>query len=294
MERGISIHIGVNHPAGMHERLEKSEDSAWKLAELSYQAGYSAIHLLRGAEATREAVGAALAGTAPTLRPGHTLFISFSGHGSRVRDNHGDEPDGCDETWCLHDADLVDDELAEYWRLLAPGVRVVVVADCCFAAGSIRKGHRPMAWSGAPPYRVPEAYRGGPRRGVKQSVVPLDVYSPPAGDDGVGASVLLLAATGERQKAREGVYVRHLLEVWEGGACRDSFRELHRKVRDRVRRDPDTYNQDPELLVLGADSSFPERVAFHLALPVLRGRGRTFDGAGAVRPEPAMGRPREP
>lgn len=276
MERGISIHIGVNDPAGMHEPLSTSEDTAWKLAELSFQAGYRAIHVLRGAEATRERVGALLAGAADTLLPGNTLFVSFSGHGSRVRDPEGDEPDGFDETWCLHDADLVDDELAAFWKRLRPGTRALVVADCCFAGGSIRKGE-PMPWCGtqAPSTWDQPVYRGGAWRGVKQTFVPLGSITAPKHDDGIGASVLLLAATSKQQKAKEGLYVRHLLDVWTGGAFRGSFRELHDTVSDRVRRE--THDQDPQILMLGAaDPGFPLETAFHLDRPVLRGRGRPY------------------
>ncbi|HEX9938238.1 MAG TPA: caspase family protein [Longimicrobium sp.] len=268
MERGISIHIGVNHPAGMHEPLSASEDAAWKLAELSFQAGYRAIHLLRGAEATRAAVGALLADAGRTLRPGHTLFVSFSGHGSRVRDAEGDEPDGYDETWCLHDADLIDDELAEFWRQLPRGARALVVADCCFAGGSIRNGE-PLAWCGARPHAALDeiVYRG-----VKQ-FTPSALVTEPADADGIGASVLLLAATSKHQRAKEGLYVGHLLDVWARGAFRGSFSELHEVVSKRVMGE--THDQEPQLVRLGApDPGFPLKVAFHLDQPVMRGGWR--------------------
>jgi len=275
MERGISIHVGVNHPAGRYDPLSKSEETAWKLAELSFQAGYRAIHVLRGAEATRETVGALLTDAARTLLPGDTLFITFSGHGSRVRDAEGDEPDGYDETWCLHDANLVDDELAAFWKRLRAGTRALVVADCCFAAGSIRKGGEPMAWCGPQaPWAWDETiYRsgyGGAWRGVKQHVLQPGSITAPAHDDGIGASVLLLAATGKEQKAKEGVYVKHLLNVWDTGRFPGSFHALHDEVSARVRHD--THGQDPQLLMLGApDSRFPQQRAFHLDRPVMRG-----------------------
>jgi hypothetical protein len=273
MKRGIAIHVGVNHPAGMFDRLSKSEETAWKLAELSFQAGYRTIHVLCGPQATREAVGTLLAGTARTLCPGHTLFVSFSGHGSIVPDENGDERDGLDETWCLHDGELVDDELAGYWRLLAPGTRALVVADCCFAGGIVREGERPMTLSGA---QAPGVWDGtlylsscGGIPCVAQTIVPPGLRVPDH-DDGIQASVLLLAATGEAQRAREGVYVRHLLKIWDGGAFRGSFYELHLRVSDRVRRE--TYGQDPQILMLGsADPGFPLEVAFHLDRPVVHG-----------------------
>ena len=273
MERGISIHIGVNHPAGTFDRLSQSEETAWKLAELSFQAGYRAIHVLCGPQATRQAVGTLLAGTARALRPGHTLFVSFSGHGSQVIDDDGDERDGLDETWCLHDGMLVDDDLVEYWRLLAPGTRGLVVADCCFAGGCAREAKRLRAWPGvwAPGALDGTVYlsgHGGVSRGVKQNPVPPGIPVP-AQDDGIKASVLLLAATGETQRAREGLYVRHLLDVWDGGAFRGSFHELHREVSTRVRRD--AHDQEPQMVMLGTpDRRFPLEVAFHLDRPGTR------------------------
>ncbi|HYW06891.1 MAG TPA: hypothetical protein VE913_08045, partial [Longimicrobium sp.] len=128
MARGTSIHIGVNRPASTSEyALSLSEQNAWKMAELAHQAGYEASHVLRGAAATRDAVHDTLAAAARALEPRQTLLVTFSGHGSQVPDARGDgagdadERDGRDETWCLHDADLVDDELAAIWRLAAAG-----------------------------------------------------------------------------------------------------------------------------------------------------------------------------
>jgi len=271
MDRGISIHIGVNHPEGMYEPLSTSEDTAWKLAELAFQAGYRAIHLLRGDEATRESVGALLFDAGRTLRCGETLFVTFSGHGSPVRNAGGNAPAGYDERWCLHDADLVDDELAKFWRKLPRGARALVVADCCFAAGTLRKGHLPMAWDGAEPY--PE-WSEDASRGVKQ-FHPAASVTAPRKDDGIGASVLLLAATSKQQKAQEGLYAGHLLDVWAGGNFRGSFSELHEAVRQRVLREKQ--DQEPQLLMLGApDDRFPQQMAFHLDRPVTRGGGGPY------------------
>ena len=50
MARGISIHIGVNRPAALLPLLTRSEDAAWRMAGLALQAGYQAIHVLRGAD----------------------------------------------------------------------------------------------------------------------------------------------------------------------------------------------------------------------------------------------------
>ncbi len=279
MARGTSIHIGVNLPASTSEcALSRSEDNAWKMAELAKQAGYGAIHVLRGADATRSAVGGLLSAAAQALEPGHTLFVTFSGHGSHVPDADGDERDGWDETWCLHDADLVDDELAEIWRLAAPGTRVLVVAESCFGGGSERDGDDVLALHpGLSPVLDPPVYRSAEPvwRGVKQFAQPESSCIPraPSHDDGIRASLLVLAAAAEAQKAREGLYARHLLALWNGGEFRDSFCALHQRLCERVQRDNPV--QEPQIAMLGTpDPRFPLEVAFHLDRPVMRGGWR--------------------
>jgi len=280
MARGTSIHIGVNHPASTREcPLSLSEAGAWKMAELAHQAGYGAIHVLRGADATRSAVSALLSAAARALEPRQTLFVSFSGHGSRVPDADGDERDGWDETWCLHDADLIDDELAAIWRLAAPGTRVLVVTESCFGGGMGRYGNDVLAaYPGLSSAPDPPVYRSAHPvlRGVKQYAQPVSscISRTPSHDDGIKASVLMMAGAAEGQKAREGLYIRHLLELWEGGAFRDSFCALHRRLCERVRHE--NPQQEPQIAMLGTpDPNFPLEMAFHLERPVVRGDGRT-------------------
>jgi predicted ABC-type ATPase/SH3-like domain-containing protein len=264
---GMSIHIGVNSPARMRDLpLSQSESAARKMAELASQAGYGTTHVLCGADATRDAVGTQLANAARALRTGQTLFISFSGHGSRVPDLDGDERDGWDETWCLYDGDMLDDTFAEYLRLLRPGTRALVVIDSSYSGGMMRgsEGETAHYVLSDPPPDEP-AWRG-----VKQFLQPVEPFIvPPINDNGIRASVLMLTATGEHQIAREGLFTSHLLAAWDGGRFRGSFVDLYRRVRERVLTE--THVQAPQMLMLGApDPSFPLEVAFHLDRPVMR------------------------
>lgn len=273
MLRGISIHIGVNRPAAAEQpTLAASETAAFLTAELAFQAGYQDIHLLRGPKATCGAVKSRIGDAAAALRPRETLFVSFSGHGTRQPDLDGDEPDGYDETWCLHDANLVDDELAECWRMAPAGARILLVAESCYAGGSGRTWAELVAEYAArarPAFAAP-VYRSA-MRGVQQSALATScIASPPRNDDGIKASVLMLAAAAENQRAREGLYTYHLLKAWDGGAFQGTFCELHRRLYDRVKHE--TADQDPQILMLGAaDPDFPLDVAFHLDRPVMRG-----------------------
>lgn len=110
------------------------------------------------------------------VEPNDPVLIYFSGHGSRIWDEDGDESrDGADEVLMLHDARpilrdgrrtldgvLVDDRFAELLRAI-PSRRVLVLVDACHS-GTVVKGlpfpalaDRPLAKF----YRYPGMPAGG-------------------------------------------------------------------------------------------------------------------------------------
>lgn len=274
IQRGISIHVGVDVAARMPGRpLTTCQATAWRMADIAARAGYGEIHVLRGAAATRAAVLGALGAAAEEMRPGDTLFVSFAGHGSSVPDLDGDEPDGRDETWCVHDGDVVDDELAACWRRMPPGARAVVVVESCFGGGSAR-GIDPFPVRPAP--GGPASPPAGPvMRGPVQATFDRArcIARAPDCDHGIRGSVLLLAACARSELAREGLYSSYLLEVWRDGAFSGSYCELHRDVSRRVAGEG--AGQTPQILMLGApDLGFADDPAFHL-----RPRGGGWRGA---------------
>eukprot|EP00537_Pseudo-nitzschia_pungens_P008091 CAMPEP_0172356604 /NCGR_PEP_ID=MMETSP1060-20121228/985_1 /TAXON_ID=37318 /ORGANISM="Pseudo-nitzschia pungens, Strain cf. cingulata" /LENGTH=299 /DNA_ID=CAMNT_0013076813 /DNA_START=78 /DNA_END=977 /DNA_ORIENTATION=+ len=73
---------------------------------------------------------------------GDTVFVHYSGHGGRARDNSGDEDDGYDETLIPVDfqsaGQIVDDDLYENLVLkMKEGVTVVVLMDCCHSGTAL-------------------------------------------------------------------------------------------------------------------------------------------------------------
>ena len=77
---------------------------------------------------------AAIRSAAKSLRAGDLFFLTFSGHGGQVPDVTGDEADKQDETWCLYDGQLIDDELYFELSRFAAGVRILVLSDSCHSA----------------------------------------------------------------------------------------------------------------------------------------------------------------
>ena len=108
---------------------------------------------LLGKRATRQAVLDHVLAAAEALRAGDSLWISFAGHGGQVPDLNGDEPDKLDETWCLFDGQLIDDELTLAWSRFRAGVRVLVVTDCCHG-GVVTRAAPPAATRRPEPLRM--------------------------------------------------------------------------------------------------------------------------------------------
>jgi hypothetical protein len=265
VNRGISIHIGVNQPAGRHPLPPSrySEAIAWRMAGLANQAGYGSVTSIRGAAASRSAVHNLLTGAASTLTAGDALFVSFSGHSWRERSPDPDSRTGIDEGWLLSDGVLLDERLVGYWRLFAPGVRILIVTDSSYGyqpgrddveygAGSLHPAFR----SGMPAPRI----RGAPA--TVEHTRPC-IAEPPRDPRGIRASVLVLSACRDEQVARDGLFSRHLLDLWDDGNFHGSFCDLYRRVRDAVLME--VPNQEPQILMLGAaDVGFSLETAFHL------------------------------
>lgn len=139
---GYALAIGLNaldpqHYHGSTGILGGCEQDARDMARISETQGLK-VRLLLTKEATREAVLAALNDAAQTLTRTDLLVVSYSGHGGQIPDQNGDEADALDETWCLYDGELLDDELYQTWTRFKPGVRILLFSDSCHS-GSVSR-----------------------------------------------------------------------------------------------------------------------------------------------------------
>lgn len=145
MPTGISLHIGVNtvnqnHYLGLSD-LKAAVNDAKDYQQIAKQIfGYAESTLLVDRSATTHNVKSNLSAAAEKLHPGDIFFISYSGHGGLVEDPNyrlkGDEP--YDQTWCLYDRQLLDDELFEAFKKFRKGVRILVISDSCHS-GSVTR-----------------------------------------------------------------------------------------------------------------------------------------------------------
>src|SRR5262245_13245822 len=113
--KAMSCHIGLNavnptYYSGWSGELVACEFDANDMAAIAKAKGMKSTMLLTS-KATRAHALTAIRAAAKQLRAGDLFFLTYSGHGGQVPDVSGEEADKQDETWCLYDGELIDDEL---------------------------------------------------------------------------------------------------------------------------------------------------------------------------------------
>ncbi len=113
--KALSLHMGLNGVSGAayggwDGPLAACEFDAHDMAALAKSRGMKPTVLITK-KATRNATLSGIRAAAKALQSGDFFFLTYSGHGGQVPDVNGDEADKKDETWCLFDGQLIDDEL---------------------------------------------------------------------------------------------------------------------------------------------------------------------------------------
>lgn len=116
--------------------------------------GFETPVLLIDGQASRTAILERLGALLAESVAGDVLAFQFSGHGTQLPDLNGDEDDNLDEALCPVDfaagAFLIDDDIAELFARIPPGVNVSCFMDCCHSGSNTR-------FAGGGTARPPEA-----------------------------------------------------------------------------------------------------------------------------------------
>lgn len=146
MAKGISVHIGVNllDHANFYKNttlkdLKSCVNDAVEMEKLAERKGFQTRHLLKNAK--KDEVKDLIRNISKSqLVEGDICLITFSGHGSQIKDRNRDERFDrrmLDETWCLSDKPMSDDEILDLWTDFKEGVRILVISDSCHSGGMI-------------------------------------------------------------------------------------------------------------------------------------------------------------
>lgn len=286
--KGLSLHIGVNVVsadayAGWTGPLAACEFDAHDMTALARSRGLLPTTLITP-KATRANVLAALRKAARVLGAGDLFFLSFSGHGGQIDDTSADEDDKLDETWCLYDGQLIDDELYYELSRFAAGVRILVLSDSCHSGTVTRAPSPDDATVHARPrimpravgrrvYQQHKAFYDGLQREVAQAAGNTKVDPDTALANVVVShrltaivkdfkpAVVLISGCQDNQFSMDGdnngAFTEQVLRVWNDGRFQGSLAQFHSKVRNAL---PPT--QSPNLFTLGPAAAFLQQAPF--------------------------------
>ncbi len=268
MPKGISLHIGLNFvdPAqyeGWNGELAACEFDAKDMLTLAKARGFSSNKILLTKAATSAALVTGVTDAAKELKSGDIFFLTYSGHGGQVPDRNSDEADGdrMDETWCLYDRQLVDDELYALWSKFKKGVRILVLSDSCHS-GTVTRALPPIL-SGGPRQRFLPWFPRGREvyRAHKAEYDDIQEKFKGAEKAVVQASVLLVSGCQDNQTSldgnRNGLFTEKLKKTWNNGKFVGGYRSFRDKIAAKM-----PVSQSPNYYVVGAKNE-----AFEKSLP---------------------------
>ena len=271
------------------------EFDARDMAALAKKAGLTSKVLLTR-QATRKNALAAIRGAAKALKAGDFFFLTYSGHGGQVDDVSGEEADKLDETWCLFDGELIDDELYLELSRFVKGVRVLVLSDSCHS-GTVTRAAPPRlgpgtgagAAAGRPKMMPPAVARrvyqlhqdfydrlqhDVQREAKARAAVDPDEAIANAHAGGLSprvdtiasrcaAAVILISGCQDNQTSMDGdhngAFTEQLLRTWNHGAYKGTYAKFHAAIKAGM--DP---RQTPNLFTMGPAAAFAKEQPFAL------------------------------
>jgi hypothetical protein len=287
--KGLSLHIGLNavsaaHYEGWSGELKACEADANDMAAIAKTAGMSSTVLLTK-KATRANALAAVRSASKALKSGDMLFITYSGHGGQIPDVTGEEDDKLDETWCLYDGQLIDDEVYLELSRFEAGVRVLVLSDSCHSGSVVRAmpqpGTAPAGRSKMMPpavafrtYRDHKAFYDKLQRDIVKASGKASTPDPDTALAQVAASkrriaianecrasVILVSGCQDSQTSMDGdhngAFTEQLLRVWNHGKYTGNYAKFYAAIKAQM---PPT--QVPNLFTLGPVADFVTQQPF--------------------------------
>jgi hypothetical protein len=272
MPSGLALTVGLNsvdpkHYGGWSGELNACEADAEDMASVAKSQGFKVTTLLTK-DATRGRVVERIRKASKTLKSGDIFMLSYSGHGGQLPDRNEEEADVMDETWCLYDGELVDDEMYSLYGEFGQGVRVLVFSDSCHS-GTVTKvayyqSRMDMRTSNLDVHE--SKYRFMPSD-VAQRTYRLNkqFYDKilkrtdlKEVEDKVKASILLISGCQDNQLSLDGnfngLFTSQVLAVWKDGSFKGAYKRFHKHI---IRRMPP--DQTPNYYIVGQKDTRFER-----------------------------------
>lgn len=220
------------------------------------------ITALTDLKATKKAMQAAIQKLIAGGKKGDVLLLHYSGHGSNVPDDDGDEADKREEILCPTDLDwkdpFRDDWLRKTFDKLKAGVSLTVIMDCCHSGTNtraiqppdvpIKERYLPSPWD------LVATESGRKLRGTVKGELRSSSRAKRKKSDVVHADICELLITGCRDTQTSadafingtynGALTYYLVESITEANGKLSYRELHKQTLAKLKGE---YDQVPQL-----------------------------------------------
>lgn len=214
-------------------------------------------------KATKKAMQAAIKKLIRSGKKGDVLLLHYSGHGSNVPDDNGDEADKRDEILCPTDLDwkdtLRDDWLRKTLDKLRKGVSLTVIMDCCHS-GTITRVMNPLEFQRKQrflpcPLDLMATESGRKLRGTLRAQLGKAPRGRKRKSDVVHAEIQELLITGCRDTqtsadahiggSYNGALTYYLVESIKEAEGKLTYRELHQRTVAKLKKND--FDQVPQL-----------------------------------------------
>lgn len=283
MSKKYSLSIGLNavdpqsYDGEWNGALACCEKDARDVNSIAAVLGYDKKELLLTKNATRENVLNNLNAFSGELKFGDYLLIYYSGHGGQVTDENGDEDDELDETWCLYNGELIDDEIYAALSQFESGVRIYVLSDSCHSGTVIKAAVR----KSSPDYldkrnlikSMPAnvAIASNMKRKKFYEKIQKDIRIKKdnnvskEGEWNIKASVKLLSGCQDNQESgaspdafHNSDFTDRVLLIWKGGSFKNTYENFHSRIISSMPPD-----QTPKVFTIGPqDPDFDRQSPF--------------------------------
>lgn len=221
------------------------------------------ITMITDYDATKKAMEKAITGLISGAKKGDVLLLHYSGHGSNVPDDNGDEPDHRDEILCPTDLDWYDpfrdDWLRKVFDGLKSGVSLTFVSDSCHS-GTVTRAIEPpdaevIERYLPSPWDIANVESGRDLTGTTRGTVHKAPAAKRKARDIVPVDIpeVLIAGCRDDQTSADahidggyaGALTYNLVEALTEAKTPLSYRELHDQTCDKLKRG--RYDQVPQL-----------------------------------------------
>lgn len=239
-----ALTIGLNYP-GTASELSGCINDAHDWRDVLAARGFNVVTLL---EPDKAAILSGIRTLVGKAQRNDTAVVTYSGHGTYVRDEDGDEADNADEALCPADVFaghvLTDDELYEVFSVRERGVKLIFISDSCHSGTVSRMAPAPAS------EKVPRV-RFLPPGQVLPSA--RSIAPRPRGPSKLVSSALLLSGCRDTEYSMDawfngranGAFSRTAIDALRTLGPKATVREWHRVIRTFL---PSvSYTQTPQL-----------------------------------------------